>query len=124
MTQMSDDKKDRLLAAFSEGMTTAEAAARVGVCSRTVERWAAADPDFASAVADAKDRADDSVEAVTYRNCIDPDPAHNILRMFWLKSRRPAVYGDRLRQEITGAGGGPVEFMTNVERIYGDKPGG
>jgi transposase-like protein len=105
---MSDEKKpdprhETMLAALREGMTWEEAADKVGVSDRTLYRWCAADEELAAAAAKAKSGADDLVEAVTFRNCIDPDPAHNTLRMFWLKSRRPEVYRDTTRQVIEDA---------------------
>lgn len=98
MAGMADHKNARvraLVEAFESGMTVAEAALRVGVGERTVYRWMANDPQFADAVNEARDEADDRVEAVTLGNCLDPDPAHNGLRMFWLKNRRREVYGEK-----------------------------
>lgn len=121
---MSDEKKARAVELFRAGATYDEAAAAAGVSSRTLYRWAEADPEFAELVEDARDRADDAVEAVVFRNCIDPDPAHNTLRMFWLKSRRRPVYGEQSRLEVSGPNGGPVEFLAAVEKVYGDdQPG-
>lgn len=99
--QTVDEKKRALLEAFREGMTVLEAARRVGVGTTTVYRWTGADPEFAAAVEDAKDRADDAVEAVTFTNCVDPDPAHNTLRIFWLKSRRPEVFNRPQQIQVT-----------------------
>jgi hypothetical protein len=89
-----DKKKDELVQAFADGATFQEAARRVGVGRGTVYRWMSADPEFTDRVTEARDLSDDAVEYVTYRNCLDPDPAHNTLRMFWLKCRRPHVYRD------------------------------
>ena len=100
MSALSYPKKRRpppvadLLAAFREGLTFEEAARRIGVSSRTIFRWCDRDPKLAEAVAEARCKADDQVESVAYRNCLDPDPAHNVLRMFWLKCRRSEVYRD------------------------------
>lgn len=103
---MSDVKNDarfaKFLDALRQGATREEAVGLLGVTSRTVRRWCEADPEIAEAVADAASRADDAVEAVVYRNCLDPDPAHNTLRMFWLKSRRPEVYRDVQAQQHEG----------------------
>jgi hypothetical protein len=117
---MSDEKKSRAVELFRSGATYDEAAAAAGVSSRTLYRWAEADPEFAELVEDARDRADDAVEAVMYRNCIDPDPSHNTLRMFWLKNRRRPVYGDQSRLEVSGPNGGPVELLAAIDKVYGD----
>lgn len=105
---MSHDKKAIILDAFRQGCTVGQAAQAAGISSKTIYRWAADDTAFKDAVEEARDKADDMVEAVTYANATDPDPAHNTLRMFWLKSRRPEVYADRLRQEIAGKDGQPI----------------
>jgi len=109
---MAQDKKAAILEAFRNGSTVAEAAAAAGIGSKTVYRWAAADPDFGAAVEEARDMADDRVEAVTYRNVMDPDPAHNTLRMFWLKNRRREVFGEKIAQEISGKDGQPFPGVT------------
>lgn len=41
------------------------------------------------------------------------------LMIFLLKGRRPEVYGDRLKQEVTGRDGGPVEIV-EVSRVGRD----
>lgn len=116
---MSDDKRacdprhETMIAALAEGMTWEEAADRVGVSDRTLRRWCASDPGLAALAAKARDAADDMVEAVTFRNCLDPNPAHNTLRMFWLKSRRPRVYRDTVRQELSSPG--PLAPITIIE---------
>ena len=107
MHEMHGEKKDdprrkRVLNALAKGATLEVAAEKAGVNSSTVRRWRQSDPEFAEAVRDAMYDQDDAVEAVTYRNCIDPDAAHNTLRMFWLKSRRPEIYREQVHQHHTG----------------------
>lgn len=123
-TQDSQDKKVATLARIIEclegGMTTTEAARAAGVNRRTILNWRHADPEFDLAVRDAMSSVDDSVEAVTYRNAIDPDPAHNVLRMFWLKSRRPEVYRDAVRQEMSGANGDPLKIVIQYADVQPD----
>jgi transposase-like protein len=114
-----DDRKDRkelMLATLATGATWEEAAKRVGVSERTLYRWCAADEQLAALATEARDRADDQVEAVTFQKCLDPDPANNTLRMFWLKSRRPEVYRDKLHADIT-SGNRPLGWPTIVEVI-------
>lgn len=43
------------------------------------------------------------------------------LMIFLLKGRRPEVYGDRVKQEITGSGGGPIEVIEVVGGSDGDE---
>lgn len=112
MGNLKDEKKRKarkpILMALAAGATLTEAADSAGISSSTIYRWCDADPELASAVAEAKSRADDRVENVAFRNCIDPDPAHNTLRIFWLKCRRPGVYRDIQRTEFSGPDGGAL----------------
>ena len=128
MSEMSgektrDPRHDKMLGALREGMTWEEAADRVGVNERTLRRWCAADPELMAAAAKARESADDMVEAVTFGNCIDPDPAHNTLRMFWLKSRRPEVYRDKAEQQHTGGLTIKVEYDDPHPAIAPAAPG-
>jgi AcrR family transcriptional regulator len=117
---MSNPKKARIVKVFEDGATFDQAAAAVGVSSRTIYRWCDGDPEFAEMVEEARDRADDAVESTVFRNCLDPDSAHNTLRMFWLKSRRRHVYGDQSKLELTGKNGGPVEVLSMIDKVYGN----
>lgn len=102
----SPEIRARVLEAFALGKTAEEVTRTVGVTSRTLRRWAAADRDFAEELAEARCRADDKVEARTLRLCLDPDPKHDALRIFWLKGRRPETYRHGTAPE-TSAGGLP-----------------
>ena len=100
--QVQQQKKAHALELFRGGCTWAEAASGTGVNRTTLWRWSQVDPDFASAITEAKADPDIEVEAVTFQQACDPDPANNTLRMFWLKSRKPRTYIDR--QDITSDG--------------------
>ncbi len=91
---METEKKPIVIAKFAEGMTWREVSAACGVSLSTIWRWAENDPAFKAAIRMAGENADSEVEAVTFLNACDPDPANNTLRMFWLKSRKG--YRDRL----------------------------
>jgi hypothetical protein len=90
------DKKARALEAFHRGCTWEEAAAACNVSRTTLWRWARSDECFRAGIGEAKADPDHEVEAVTFQNACNPDPAHNVLRMFWLKSRMPGTYKERL----------------------------
>lgn len=95
MAHEKNSKRPLVIDALTKGMTMAEAALYACVSKRTIYRWCSLDPELASLVLKARENADDMVEAVTFQNALNPDPANNVLRMFWLKSRRRAVYGER-----------------------------
>jgi hypothetical protein len=122
-TKKVEGQKEALLKSFGAGATWYEATRAVGISERTIRRWCDADPEFADAVAEARDRADSEVEFVTYRNCIDPDPAHNTLRTFWLKSRRPAVYGERADVNLSGTVKVLVEYADAAAAPRPSAPG-
>jgi hypothetical protein len=97
-----DKRHIKLLKGLRDGMTLEEASRSIGVSSFTVRRWRAADPELAEAVAEAMAVQDDAVEAVALKNCLDPDGSHNVLRMFWLKCRRPETYRDQMQHTHGG----------------------
>lgn len=96
------EKKAFAVSKFAEGCTWREVASAVGVHFTTIWRWGQADPDFALAIKEAGANADAEVEAVTFQNAIDSDPAHNTLRMFWLKSRMPHRYRENVGHDHSG----------------------
>ncbi len=103
---MQRNKKEWAIEKFKEGCTWEETGTAVGVNRTTLWRWSQTDPEFAKAIEEAKADPDLEVEAVTFRNACDPDPAHNTLRMFWLNSRR----GYKQRSDIT-SGDNPLRYV-------------
>ena len=104
MVRLVRQKKRQALAKLREGCTWDEAAEAVGVGRATLFRWVNSDPEFAKGVEEAKAGPDAEVEAITYGNCTDPDPANNALRMFWLKCRKPDRYKDRVGIDVNEPG--------------------
>lgn len=97
MIRLVDEKKRKAIDKFKEGFTWVETAQSLGIGVATLFRWASSDPEFRAAVDEAKSDPDGEVEAVTFANACNPDPAHNTLRMFWLNSRR----GYKHRADVT-----------------------
>lgn len=97
MALMALEIKAHAIAKFREGCTWDEVSEATGASRRTLFRWANNDPEFKRAVDEAKADPDLEVEAVTFQNACDPDPAHNTLRMFWLNSRK----GYKNRTDVT-----------------------
>lgn len=74
-------------------MSQYAAAESCGVSARTIRVWRKKDPELDWMVREASCRATDQVEAMTYNKCLDPDPANNALRIFWLKTRSRKKFG-------------------------------
>jgi hypothetical protein len=111
---MQRDKKTRALEAFHRGCTWEEAATACGVSRTTLWRWARSDECFRVGIGAAKADPDTEVEAATFANACNPDPRHDTLRMFWLKSRKPGTYKDR--RDITTSGKPVVVYMPVKDR--------
>ena len=76
-----------------------------GIGRSTAYEWRDADPEFAAAWADAEEEAIDALELAARERAIDgSDRMMEIL----LKAHRPEKYVERLRSEISGPGGGPI----------------
>jgi hypothetical protein len=118
------------------GATDENLADFFGVCAKTIANWKDAEPEFLQALKSGKAPADTEVtdalfqrargfrwteqQAVKYRpgkggedvkvieveRVVPPDTTACI---FWLKNRRPDLWRDTQRQELTGANGGPIE---------------
>jgi hypothetical protein len=117
------------------GATDAELADFFGVDERTVNNWKNEHDDFFQSLKDGKVRADAEVadklfrratgyehEAVkvfmpagasapVYASYVERYPPDTTACIFWLKNRRPDLWRDTQRQELTGAGGGPIETV-------------
>jgi hypothetical protein len=102
----------------------------LGVDERTVVRWQHDHPDFCLALKAGRDEADAEVSKSLFhrangyshkavkifcqagqifeREYVEHFPPDVTACIFWLKNRRPDLWRDLSRQEITGADGGPV----------------
>jgi hypothetical protein len=113
------------------GATDRELSDFFGVAENTIANWKAEYPEFLGSLKNGKARADAEVADKLFRRATGyeheavkifndggkalvvpfterypPDPTSMI---FWLKNRRPDLWRDTQRQELTGAGGGPIE---------------
>ena len=93
---------------------------------RTIERWQAADADFAARCAHAREEQAefhhaemDVIEGKVLSGKLDPKAASVVLanKRWRMEKLKPKAYGQRIQQELSGAGGGPIETtVTAVER--------
>lgn len=120
------------------GATDYELADFFKVDTRTIYRWKNSEPDFCQAVIVGKEKADDRVERALFNRAVGytfesekvfqhqgevirapiaehvpPDPG---AAMNWLKNRRGDRWRDKITQEHTGEGGGPVQIQ-KIERV-------
>ena len=127
---ISHMKKRAFLAAFAECGTVTHAAEIAKITRRMVQYWKKDDPEFAEAFRVAEEKAADRLEQEARRRAIEgvPEPVFykgrkvgtiqkysNNLLMFLLKGARPEKYRERVTQEITGKGGGPIEASIRAE---------
>jgi len=127
---ISHMKKRAFLAAFAECGTVTHAAEIAGISRRMVQYWKKDDPEFAEAFRIAEEKAADRLEQEAWRRAIEgvAEPVYHkgevvgyiqkfsdTLLIFLLKGVRPEKYRERVSQEITGRGGGPIEASIRAE---------
>jgi hypothetical protein len=120
------------------GATDREVAEFFEVSESTLNLWKHQHPEFSESLKVGKETADQRVEQSLYRRAVGyqhddlhfssyegvvtatpyvkhypPDTAAGI---FWLKNRKPAEWRDRVTNEHTGEGGGPLVIVTGVPR--------
>lgn len=124
---------ERILELAKTGATEVQIAAKVGISPTTLANWKGKHPDFLKALKEAKNVADELVEASLFeRACGYSHPAVKFFWdrdskkvvsqayierhapdvtacIFWLKNRRPDKWRDAHRQELTGKDGAPLE---------------
>lgn len=104
--------KGALLVALYEQGTVSSAARVVGLSHSTVRNWRDADPAFDAALVDVDEACIQRVEAALYRDALAGD---TVAKIFYLKGRRPKVWHDKARLEVSGPGGGPVPVQVAPE---------
>ncbi len=102
-----------VIALGRKGKSKAQIAASLDVARQTLEDWAAVHPEFLDALTRARDLALGWWEDVGQDNlCAD-----RFQSSLWARSmgaRFPADYRETTRQELTGAGGGPLQLTRRI----------
>lgn len=107
-----EQKKEAFLAALEQCYTVWGACKAAGIGSRrTPYDWRENDEKFAKAWDDAIESAVDRLEQSMYEKALKG--TDTIATIFMLKGGRPEKYKDRVANEHTGKGGGPIE-VANV----------
>lgn len=117
----------KLCAAIADGGSLRAVCAKAGMPSKaTVFRWLREQPEFVKLYEQATDdRADGHVEEIIdiADKCkLDKDAVAKAklqiyARIEAVQKMKPRKYGAKVTQELTGPGGGPVEFATITRRI-------
>ena len=107
-----EDLKGAMLLAVREHGSLACAARAVGVSRMTVYNWKDDDPAFEAAILQAQEGAWDALERSMYQRACAGD---TIAAIFMLKGRRPKVWHDKARLEVSGPGGGPIPVQVAPE---------
>ncbi len=89
--------KQPFLEALADTGAVTLAAEAVGINRVTVYEQRDRDEDFRAAMVDVQERCIEEVEKTAYQRA--RDGISDTAVIFWLKSRRPHIYGDRLRHE-------------------------
>lgn len=113
------------------GATDKDLAEAFEVTEQTINNWKLAHPNFFESLKDGKTRADAEVASKLFHRATgyDHEEVHvsnyqgqitltpltkhyapdTAAAIFWLKNRRPDLWRDKVEQEVSGPGGGPVE---------------
>jgi hypothetical protein len=93
------------LKVLSERGNVSEAARKAGITRGNAYHFRAEDPEFAAAWDEAKETAVDRLEEIAFRRA---EKQSDALMTLLLKSLRPEVYRETVRQEHTGKDGDPL----------------
>jgi len=105
--------RETFLEELRQTCNVSHAARCAGIGRRTAYDWRDADPEFAAAWDDAEQEGVDALELAARERAIEgSDKLMEIL----LKAHRPEKYVDRLKAELTGKDGGPIQ----TEQVQAD----
>lgn len=126
-------KKDgEFFDALRDGKSVTASAADVGYARRSVYEWREADEEFRKAMDEAVEEGTDRMEDEAHRRAVHgtEKPVYqggkhvgsvrefsDTLMIFMLKSRRPEKYKDRVANEHSGPGGGPVRHIDETKSV-------
>ena len=125
-TIRTPEKRATFFTALRENAgNVSKACEAAGIGRMTVYEWRAAEADFASEWDNVVEESTDALEQEVYRRAHDgvEEPVFyqgevcgtvrkysDTLAMFTLKARRPDIYRENIRTELTGKDGGPIRI--------------
>ncbi len=111
-TKLNSEVTDRIISAIRAGNYLDTSAAHAGIHRDTLHAWLRDGANGKSAelqaFSDAVQKAIGDAEALHVARIADATKTHWQAAAWWLERRYPDRWGQKLRQEITGAEGGPV----------------
>jgi len=134
-TNRTPKKREAFLEALKETCNITKACELSSLPRRTAYDWKAEDPEFAADWQKALDIAADLLEEEAVRRAkegtLKPvfqggnlvghiQEYSDTLMIFLLKGAKPKKYMDRLVQEVSGPGGGPIQAAISVEFVKVD----
>lgn len=112
----TDRARETFLEVLRDRCNVSEACRAANIPRRTAYNWRAEDGEFAEAWADAADEAADVLEGVAWDRATNGQ-SDRMLELL-LKAHRPEKYKDRVVNELSGPGGGPIPVRT-LSDFYG-----
>lgn len=107
-TVRTDRARATFLQVLSDTCNVSEAARAAGIGRASAYDWRGKDPDFAKAWDEAEQEAVDKLEKVAWDRAT-AGVSDRMLELL-LKAHRPERFKDRVLNEHTGKGGGPIEY--------------
>lgn len=127
--KLTPQKKVEFLELLADGCTVTKAARQIGMTRQGLYKARGEDEAFAAAWADAEEQGTDTLEDEAIRRARDgfDKPVFqggqqvgvvrehsDTLLIFMLKARRPEKFKDRVANEVSGPGGGPVRTISTT----------
>lgn len=97
---LSEELATRIIDLCLGGKTDVEIAEEVGIGITTLKKLKGRHPDFGSALKDAKEFANDAVEASLFECAM---AGNTTAQIFWLKNRRPHEWRDVHKVQVEGS---------------------
>lgn len=120
----SVENVNRICEMVAQGMTLRQISAELGYSLGSMLRWTTM-PEHVEQYVRARESAADIFETDIIEAALscDPDSAVSdrvkIDALKWVAARRaPKKYGDKIQNEHTGAGGGPIEQAVNISVTF------
>lgn len=107
-TIRTDRARGTFLAILAETCNVSEAARGAGIGRQSAYEWRANDPAFAAAWKEAEETAVDALEKAAWDRA-KAGMSDRMLELL-LKAHRPDKFKERVANEHTGRGGGPIEY--------------